>query len=179
MKNKLTKNLGLKILSVVAAFLFWLVIINVTDPTTVKTFYGIPVQVLNENVITSANQVYEIESGDSVNITVKGKRSFIQSLSNNDFEATADLSELSKVNAVTVDVKLKKVTDSAYDLDAGSAVMKVKLEKRVTQKFKVEVESQGELSDNYELGEMTAKPNILEVSCGQSKFKKIDRKSVV
>ncbi len=179
MKNKLTKNLGLKILSVVAAFLFWLVIINVTDPTTVKTFYGIPVQVLNENVITSANQVYEIESGDSVNITVKGKRSFIQSLSNNDFEATADLSELSKVNAVTVDVKLKKVTDSAYDLDAGSAVMKVKLEKRVTQKFKVEVESQGELSDNYELGEMTAKPNILEVSCGQSKFKKIDHVAVV
>ena len=82
MKNKLMKNLSLKILSVVAAFLFWLVIINVTDPTTVKTFYGIPVQVLNENVITSANQVYEIESGDSVNITVKGKRSFIQSLSN-------------------------------------------------------------------------------------------------
>ena len=75
MKNKLMKNLSLKILSVVAAFLFWLVIINVTDPTTVKTFYGIPVQVLNENVITSANQVYEIESGDSVNITVKGKRS--------------------------------------------------------------------------------------------------------
>lgn len=59
MKNKLMKNLSLKILSVVAAFLFWLVIINVTDPTTVKTFYGIPVQVLNENVITSANQVYE------------------------------------------------------------------------------------------------------------------------
>ncbi len=77
------KNLSLKILSVVAAFLFWLVIINVTDPTTVKTFYGIPVQVLNENVITSANQVYEIESGDSVDITVKGKRRFIHSLSNN------------------------------------------------------------------------------------------------
>ena len=57
--------------------------------------------------------------------------------------------------------------------------MKVKLEKRVTQKFKVEVESQGELSDNYELGEMTAKPNILEVSCGQSKFKKIDHVAVV
>ena len=31
MKNKLMKNLSLKILSVVAAFLFWLVIINVTD----------------------------------------------------------------------------------------------------------------------------------------------------
>ena len=71
MKNKLMKNLSLKILSVVAAFLFWLVIINVTDPNPVKTFYGIPVQVLNENVITSANQVYEIESGDSVNITLK------------------------------------------------------------------------------------------------------------
>ena len=58
MKNKLMKNLSLKILSVVAAFLFWLVIINVTDPTTVKTFYGIPVQVLNENVNTVKSRLY-------------------------------------------------------------------------------------------------------------------------
>lgn len=179
MKNKIMSNLWLKILSIVVAFLFWLVIINITDPTTSRTFYNIPVQVLNENVITSVNQVYEIESGDRVQVTVKGKRSFIETLTSSDFEASADLSDLSKVNAVSISVKLKRVPTSSVDLDWGNAVLKVKLEKRVSQKFKVQIEHQGQLSEDYELGDMVAKPNIVEVSCGESKFKKIDHVGVV
>lgn len=179
MKNKITSNLVLKILSIVVAFLFWLVIINVTDPTTTKTFYDIPVEVLNENVITSANQVYEIEDGDKVRVTVKGKRSFVETLSANDFTATANLRDLSKVNAVSIDVRLNKVSNSNVELDWGNEVLKVKLEKRVTRKFKVEVEYQGDLSENYVLGDMVAKPNIVEVSCGESKFKRIDHVGVM
>ena len=179
MKNKIMSNLWLKILSIVVAFLFWLVIINVTDPTTEKTFYNIPVQIVNENVITSVNQVYEIESGDHIQVSVKGKRSFVETLTSSDFVATADLSELSKVNAVSIDVKLKRTPQSNVDVDWGNAVLKVKLEKRISKKFKVQVEHQGELSEDYELGEVVAKPNIVEVSCGESKFKKIDHVGVI
>ncbi|MBO5485813.1 MAG: hypothetical protein J5988_02630 [Eubacterium sp.] len=179
MKNKIMSNLWLKILSIVVAFLFWVVIINVTDPTTEKTFYNIPVQILNENVITSVNQVYEIESGDHIQVSVKGKRSFVETLTASDFVATADLSELSKVNAASIDVKLKRTPQSNVDVDWGNAVLKVKLEKRISKKFKVQVEHQGELSEDYELGEVVAKPNIVEVSCGESKFKKIDHVGVV
>lgn len=179
MKNKLTGNLLLKIISIVAAFLFWLVIINVTDPTVSMTFYDIPVEVLNENVITSANQVYEIEDGNTVDVVVRGKRSFVETLDNGDFTATADLSELSSVNAVRIAVKLGKRSNSHVEVDWGNAVMKVKLEERITRKFKVVVESQGDLSENYVMGEMVAKPNIVEVSCGESKFKKIDHVGVM
>ena len=179
MKNKLTGNLLLKIISIVAAFLFWLVIINVTDPTVSMTFYDIPVEVLNENVITSANQVYEIEDGNTVDVVVRGKRSFVETLDNGDFTATADLSELSSVNAVRIAVKLGKRSNSHVEVDWGNAVMKVKLEERITRKFKVVVESQGDLGENYVMGEMVAKPNIVEVSCGESKFKKIDHVGVM
>lgn len=179
MKKKWMSNLSLKIASIVVAFLFWLVIINISDPTTSKTFFDIPVKVLNENVIISANQVYEIVDGDTVRVTVKGKRSFVQTLSENDFTATADLAELSKVNAVNISVKLNKSSNSGVELNWDNAVMKVSLEKRVTQKFKVQVEHEGELSENYVLGEMVAKPNIVEVSCGESKFKKIDHVGVM
>ena len=179
MKSRLASNLFLKIISLVAAFLFWLVIINITDPATTMTFSDIPVKILNENVITSANQVYEIEDGDTVSVTVKGKRSFVERLNPKDFTATADLSELSKVNAVSINVKLNRTSKSNVELDWGNAVLKVKLEKRVTKKFKVEVEHQGELSENYVLGEMVAKPNIVEVSCGASKFKRIDHVGVM
>lgn len=179
MKKNWMSNLSLKIVSVIVAFLFWLVIINVTDPTTSKTFHDIPVKILNENVITSANQVYEIQDGDTVRVTVKGKRSFVETLKESDFTATADLTELSKVNAVSIDVKLNKESNSGVEVNWDNAVLKVKLEKRVTQKFKVQVEHQGELSENYVLGEMVAKPNIVEVSCGESKFKKIDHVGVM
>lgn len=179
MNKKLTSNLFLKIVSVVVAFLFWLVIINITDPTTSRTFFDIPVQILNENVITSANQVYEIVDGDTVRVTVKGKRSFVETLTEKDFTATADLSELSKVNAVNINVKLNKESNSGVEVDWDNAVLKVNLEKRVTKKFKVEVAYQGDLSENYVLGEMVAKPNIVEVSCGESKFKKIDHVGVM
>ena len=123
MKNKITTNLFLKVLSVIMAFLFWLVIINMIDPTVAKTFRDIPVEILNENVITSANQVFEVESGDTVNVTVKGKRSFVETLSPRDFTAVADLSELSKVNAVSINVQLKKQSNSNVELDRseGSA----------------------------------------------------------
>ena len=179
MKKKLTSKLMLKIVSVIVAFLFWLVIINITDPTTSKTFYDIPVQILNENVITSANQVYDIVDGDTVKVTVKGKRSFVETLKESDFTATADLSELSKVNAVSINVKLNKESTSSVDVDWNNAVLKVALEKRITKSFKVEVDYEGELSENYVLGEMTAKPNMIEVSCGESKFKKIDHVGVM
>lgn len=179
MKKRWMSNLSLKIASVVVAFLFWLVIINLTDPTTSKTFFDIPVDILNENVITSANQVYEILDGDTIDITVKGKRSFVETITERDFVATADLTELSKVNAVSIDVQLKKESNSDYELDWGNTVLKLKLEKRVTQKFKVEVKHQGELSENYVLGEIVARPNIVEVSCGESKFKKIDHVGVM
>ena len=181
LKNKLMNNLMIKILSIIVAFLFWLAIINITDPTTTRKFTNIPVKVLNENVITSANQVYEIEEGDTVGVTVKGKRSVIESLNRSDFQATADMSDLSAVNAVNIKVEVRSGVSSSDDIevDWGNAMMKVKLEDRETQKFQVKVEYQGDVANNYVLGEIIAKPNIIEVSCGASKFKKIDHVGVL
>ena len=180
-RNKLTNNLMIKILSLIVAFLFWLVIINITDPTTTRVFTGIPVKVLNENVITSANQVYEIEEGETVDVTVKGKRSVIETLNRSDFAATADMSDLSSVNAVNISVEIRSGINDAesIDIDWGNAMLKVKLEDRETQKFQVKVEHQGEVAQNYVLGDIVAKPNIIEVSCGASKFKKIDHVGVL
>ena len=63
MKSKVMNNFGLKVISLVVAFIVWLVIINTTNPTITKTFTDIPVKVINENVITSLNQVYEVVDG--------------------------------------------------------------------------------------------------------------------
>ncbi|MBO6108460.1 MAG: hypothetical protein J6P16_03540 [Eubacterium sp.] len=177
LKKVFTNNIGWKILAVLAACIFWIIAVNIIDPVTKRTFEDIPVEVLNESAITSSDQVYEIKSGDRVNVTITSKRSLVERLHAADFTATADLAEMSSVNAVRIQVKLDRNTDVDYELDWNNAVMKLKLEARVTSKFKVQVISEGELGEGYVLGDVIAKPNIIEVSGGESKMKKIDHVS--
>ena len=179
MKKKLMNNLVIKLLSVFVAFFVWLVIINVIDPTTTKHFSSIPVVILNENVITSANQVFEVESGDTVDVTVKGKRSFIEQLDETDFSASADLSKLSTVNTAGIQVKLNKPTKDNVELDWNNEVLRISLEEKSSQQFKVQIDPQGNLADFYELGEMVAQPNMIEVSGGKSKIKRIGSIGVI
>nr|MBP3598654.1 hypothetical protein [Eubacterium sp.] len=173
MKNKWTKNLVLKLLSVAVAFVIWLVIINITDPTVSKRFTDIPVEILNENVITTMNQVYEVESGKKVDVTVKAKRSFVEELTEADFQATADLSKLSTVNTAGIDVKLVRTTKENVELDWNNEVLRIKLEEKDTQQFKVQIATEGDLAESYVLGEVITQPNMIEVSGGVSKIKRI------
>ena len=69
-KDIFTKNVGWKLVSIIAAALFWIIALNIIDPNMKKTFNDIPVEILNESVITSSNQVYEVVSGDKVNVTI-------------------------------------------------------------------------------------------------------------
>lgn len=173
MKNRIMKNLWLKLLALVVAFIVWLVIINITDPTISRQFTDIPVDILNENVITSANQVYEVESGKTVDVTVKGKRSFIEELAEGDFYASADLSKLSTVNTAGIQVKLNKTTKDNVELDWNNEVLRVSLEKRDSKQFKIQITTEGELAESYVLGEVITQPNMIDISGGVSKVKKV------
>ena len=51
MKEKLTNNLSLKILSLLVAILVWLLAINIDNPIVKKTFIVTDVQLLNEAYI--------------------------------------------------------------------------------------------------------------------------------
>lgn len=174
MKEYITKNLGLKLLSLLIAFVLWLAIINMTDPIASKTFYDIPVEILNENAITSSNQIFEIVSGEVVDVTIKGKRSFIEGLDASDFYACADLSKLSTVNTAGINVELKKASKENVELDWNNEVLCISLEERGVQQFRVKIITEGDLAENFVLGDVTTTPNMVEVSGPKSKIKKID-----
>lgn len=178
---KIFHNFGLKMLSLLTAMVLWLVIVNLSDPTVTRVFNSIPVEILNENAITEVNRVYEVTSGETVRVKVKGKRSVVDNINVDDFRATADLSELSKVNAVAINVNLKGDVKrkSHVELDWGNAVMQVKLEKKATAKFKVNIMTEGVLDSGYVLGEVIAQPNIVEVSGAKSTIRSIENVGVV
>ena len=74
MKKKLTNNLLLKIISVIAAFLLWMVVINIDNPTDTFTISNIPITVQNENALTDSNLTYEVVGDATASVEVTARR---------------------------------------------------------------------------------------------------------
>ena len=74
----ISNNFGLKFLAVVVSCGLWFVVNNITDPMETKPFNNIPVEIINDDMITSEGMVYEVLDGTNVvNVTVVGKRSVL------------------------------------------------------------------------------------------------------
>jgi len=172
MKEKLTRNIGLKVLSLILAAILWLVITNVDDPVTTKYFDNVPVQILNEDEITKLGQVYEIVEGKTINFTVAARRSIKDNLTVSDFKVTADFSKLSDVNAVTINIYCPRYGSEVTVTNGLYQVMKVNLEALAEKHFKVNVIQKGEPAEGYYVAEKTAN-TIIRVSGPKSKIERI------
>lgn len=173
MKEKLTRNLGLKILSLFMAVFIWLIILNIADPIRQKSFYNIPVTKINENVISQKDKVYEVVSGDTVDVTIKAKRSVMENLHSSDIKAVADLSELSLVNAVQIKVSVPGHDRDIVDISQDISTMKVSLENLKTEQFRINVVTQGKVASGYYIKDRTTSPNIIQVSGAQTVINQI------
>lgn len=164
MKDKMMNNTGMKILSVMIAVLIWMLVANTNDPVVTKKFSDIQVKIINENVLTDKGYAYEITEGEEVTITVRGKNSIVSGLAASDFQAVADFSKLSKVDAVPIDVTAKKYADQ-LEISLGNVnTMKIKEEKTTSISVPVNVEVKGEAVDGYAIGRATGTPNLVKVT---------------
>lgn len=173
MKQKMLNNLGIKIISLCLAALFWVVIINIDDPVTTRKITNVSVTIQNQESITSMGKVYNVVAGDIIDVKVKGKTSEVEKITKNDIIATADLSTLTAPwTAVQINVECTRYPDVEVTL-AKNTCVQVSLEDIVTQQFAVNVETKGSVADGYALGSITAKPNMISLSGAKSLIGKI------
>lgn len=174
MKKKLLNNLGLKIISIVLAIVFWLVVMNVSDYSMTVKIEDIPVQQLNGEVLEELEQVYDVASGDTVDIIVRGRRSVVSRLGKDDFIATADLSTMSITNTVQIFVTPKSGSlEDEISISYVDNTMKLNLEDKVVTPLPIKVKTEGEPADGYAVGEIEVKPNIVNVEGPKSAVDKI------
>jgi YbbR domain-containing protein len=172
MKEKLTRNIGLKVLSVILAAILWLVITNVDDPVKTRDFTNVTVEILHEDAITALDQVYEVLEGQTIDFTVAARRSIADKLTSSDFRVTADFAKLSDVYAVTINITCPRYADDVTVTDGLYQVMKVNLEDLEEKHYKVNVVQKGEPAEGYYISEKTAN-TILRVSGPKSKMERI------
>ena len=75
MKKNLTKNIPLKIMSVVVGVLVWLIVVNVDNPIVTKGFVITDVQIINEAYVDQLGEmVMQDDSENSVRVYITGER---------------------------------------------------------------------------------------------------------
>ncbi len=180
MKQKLSRsnifnNIGLKLLAVLIAIITWLVVMNISDYTVTKTITGITVVTENGDAIENLGKVYDVSNGKTVDIVVKGPRSVVDSLTKEDFVASADLSKLSITNTVTVTVEAKNESvGSRVDISIVDDILKLTIEDKKSQQFPIKVVYTGDVAEGYYLGKPTTTPNLITIEGPESVLESIN-----
>ncbi len=111
MRQKLTNNLGLKILAFVFSIALWFISLNINDPVTSDN-YKVKVQLQNVSEMNYAGKYVEVLDGsDQVEVTVRGTRSALASFSSAYIVATADVTKMDENNRVPIEVSVTRGED--------------------------------------------------------------------
>lgn len=176
MKKRVLNNLSWKILSVVAAIICWIVVVNIDDTIESKTIRNVSVTLINTDALTSQDQTYMIEEGtDKVDITVYARRTELAKVKESDFTVTADVEKDLRYDSM---VKIEVSYTGSATIDSVSQSREnvlLSIEEKVTEQFKVIVETTGEPADGLVVGATTPEQTLIEVSGPKSEVERVKR----
>ncbi len=176
MKKKLTNNLGLKLAALGLAVVIWLVIQSIADPMTTKTLTQ-TVEIRNEDVLSQQdeNYTYSVVSGETARFTISGKTSVISRLTASDFNVYADLSKLSIVNAVPVEITAKAYVDSSVEILPQSNTLQIEVDELTSIQRDVTVSTSGSPAEGYAVGNTSCEPSLVTITGPKRILENADR----
>lgn len=172
--KSLTTNWTLKLISLLLAFIIWLAIVNISNPTVVRSV-SVPLEVINEELISDADKIYEIDGNKNVQVYYEVALKSERMVSANDFKAVVDLSKLYDVTG-SVKVQVENTTKNPWILgisETKPGTVRVKVEDKQKKKFDLKVKTVGDPQENYTIGDITIKPDHIYVSGPISEIGKI------
>lgn len=180
MKNKLTYNLGLKMMSVFIAFALWLIVVNYDDPTISNTYSGIQVEIVNQDALTEQGKVYEIlNNSDIINVTITGPRSVIDSLRKENIRAIADMQELTLMDTVGIQLSTDKNFDQLDVIKGDHIAVELNIENLKSSHFPINLVQNGQPAEGYIVGDITSNQNTVRVSGAESVVSSVVRAECV
>lgn len=152
MKRKWTGNLSLKFLSLFVAFLIWLLVANVSNPTRAQLYRDVKINIINEDSVTEIDKVLDIVSEDTVTIKVTAPKNVQETLTKDSFTVIADMENLSAMNTVPLTVTCSNPSVSWANMEIVPSTLKVELEQKKQSEFAVSIELVGVQEEGYSIG---------------------------
>lgn len=158
-----------------AAFLLWLLVMNIEDPEDQKTFYTIPVKLINTETIEQEGMVYEVlDKSDTVRtVLVTAPKSVRDELSSSDIIAEADFNNLTKNDTVEIQFYSLRYNDRISEIKGSNEILKLSIEDKKTKRLALSAETTGTVKEGYMIHDVSLDQNQIEVSGPQSLISKI------
>jgi len=96
MTNRFSKNLALKIISVIFAIILWLVAIRDQNPEISRSYENIPVELVNETKFRAKGLSLVFDVTDKVTISVRGRARDLERIDVEQLKGTLDLSVINE-----------------------------------------------------------------------------------
>lgn len=172
MKKKILHNWVLKLASLLLAFVLWFLVVQIDDPSDSTTFYNVPVNLTNTELLEKENKVYEVLNGtDTIRVTVRAPRSVIKTLRSSDIVAEADMSRLTEVNTIAINLS---VPNAEVDSVTGSPdVLRLSVEEKASKWIRVQYGTVGEVAEGYMVASASPDQTLIEVSGPKSAVERV------
>lgn len=175
-KKALTNNIGLKLLSLLFAFIVWLVVVNIDDPVISTSYSGVTVEVANGDSLTEKGKIYEIlDNTNIIDVTITGKRSIVENIAKDNIRAVADIQDLSLMDTVEIKVFTNKNNDQLDSIKSSTPALQLNIEDLVEIHLPITVVVNGEPAEGYVKGDVATNQNTIRVSGPKSIIETINK----
>lgn len=177
MKNRLTKNWGLKLGSFLFAVALWIIVTNINDPVVPYKVSDVPVTIRNANLITDKGQIYEVLDGTDVIdvVTITAPRSIIDSLDKSNVVAVADMNDLTSLNTISIKLSTNKYNDKLESIKGSIDSVKLNIEDKQTKSLPLKTNTVGEVREGYVIGDVITDQNLVRISGPKSVISQISK----
>lgn len=176
MRKRIAKNWGLKLVSLILAFILWFLVVQIDDPIGTRRFNNIPVRLTNTELLDEENKVYEVlDETDSVNVTVSAPSSIRAQLRSSDIVAEADISKLTDINTVAITYSVNYEIDS---IEGDHDAVRLSVEDKSSKWVRLQTSTVGEVADGYMVASATPDQTLVEVTGPESVIERISYAAV-
>ena len=180
MKKLLTRNLGLKLASLLLAFVLWYLVAQIYDPKDTVTFNNIQVRLINTELLDEEGKVYEVlDNSNLVRVTVTGPQSIVKSeLRRSDIVAEADMSKLTDINTIAITYYCENISNDSVEIKGNHDSVRLNVEDKTSKWIKLESNTIGDVASGYMIGNVTLDQTNIEVTGPKSAISQVDHAGV-
>jgi YbbR domain-containing protein len=180
MKKLLTRNLGLKLASLLLAFVLWFLVAQIYDPKDTVTFNNIQVRLVNTELLDEEGKVYEVlDNSNLVRVTVTGPQSIVKSeLRRSDIVAEADMSKLTDINTIAITYYCENISNDSVEIKGNHDSVRLNVEDKTSKWIKLESNTIGDVASGYMIGNVTLDQTNIEVTGPKSAISQVDHAGV-
>ena len=180
MKKLLTRNLGLKLASLLLAFVLWFLVAQIYDPKDTVTLNNIQVRLINTELLEEEGKVYEVlDNSNLVRVTVTGPQSIVKSeLRRSDIVAEADMSKLTDINTIAITYYCENISNDSVEIKGNHDSVRLNVEDKTSKWIKLESNTIGDVASGYMIGNVTLDQTNIEVTGPKSAISQVDHAGV-